>query len=319
MLDRVLSACVDRAIAQLPRTCRDVPATAEALVGWTTRLSPTGRARDYFEGGRAIMFLLPWWLEKRIQSTPSVPFQELLVESTVNAYYFVRIIDNVMDENAATERDILPLLGILHANFSRAYARLFPPDEPFWDHFDRYWSRTANAAIREKQLSQLSTSDFVEIAARKTSGIKIPLAAVCCHYDRLDLLESWCAFYDRFACWQQMLDDSFDWMHDLRHGNVTFFLSEGHRQKRRGESVSGWVVRRGFAWSSDWLAAAMRDLRRDAASLESPELVRFLEYRDAEFREYAEEMRGNLKKVAMVADAFEPIDEEPDNEENVRQ
>jgi len=30
-------------------------------------------------------------------------------------------------------------------------------------------------------------------------------------------------------------------------------------------------------------------------------------------------MRGNLKKVAMVADAFEPIDEEPDNEENVRQ
>ena len=63
----------------------------------------------------------------------------------------------------------------------------------------------------------------------------------------------------------------------------------------------------------------MRDLRRDAEKLESPELVRFLEYREAEVREYVEELRRNLKEVATVANAFEPIDEEPENEEAVQQ
>jgi hypothetical protein len=310
MLDRTLSECVDRAIALLPYACRDAPASTEALVGWAARLSPTGRARDYFDGGRSVMFLLPWWLEKRIQPVPDVRFQELLVESTVSAYYFVRIVDNLMDEDAAEERSLLPLLGILHANFTRAYARLFSPDDPFWNHFDRHWNGTAEAAIREKTLTEVSLDDFIAIAARKTSGVKIPLAAVCCRYDRPDLLEPWCAFYDRFACWHQMLDDTFDWVNDLRHGNATYFLSEGHRQKRRGESVSGWVVRRGFAWGIDQLAAGMRDLRERAAQLESPELVRFLEYREAEVREHACELTPKLNKVAGLADVFEPVDSE---------
>ena len=80
----------------------------------------------------------------------------------------------------------------------------------------------AEAAIREKQATHVSLDDFREIAARKTSPRQIPLAAVCCRYDRLDLLEPWCAFYDRFAGWQQMLDDTFDWVNDLRHGNATY-------------------------------------------------------------------------------------------------
>jgi len=311
MLDRTLSECLDRAIARLPDACRDAPASADALVAWATRLSPTGRARDYFDGGRAVMLLLPWWLEKRIRPVPDVRFQELLVESTVHAYYFVRLIDNLMDEDAAEERELLPLLGLLHANFSRVYARLFPPDEPFWNHFDRYWANTAEAAIREKTLTQVSLNDFIGIAAKKTSGVKIPLAAVCCRYGRLDLLDAWCAFHDGFACWQQMLDDTCDWVHDRRHGNTTFFLSEGDRQKRPGESVSGWVVRRGFAWAIDQLAAAMRDLRVQAARLDSPELGRFLEYRDAEVREYAGELTRNLTQVARLADVFEPVHDGP--------
>ena len=303
---------MDRAFARLPHTCRHTPAAAAALLSWASRLSPTGRPRDYFDGGRAVMFVLPWWLEKRIRSTPDIRFQERLVESTVSAYYFVRLIDNIMDENAAEERSLLPLLAVLHSNFIRAYAHLFPPDAPFWDHFDRHWSATAEAAIREKMLARLSADEFVNVAARKTSGIKIPLAAVCCRYDRLDLLERWNAFYDRFACWQQMADDTFDWVRDLRHGNVTFFLSEGSRQKRIGESVSGWVVRRGFAWGINWLHDAMRGLRRDAEQLDSPELVRFLDYRDAEIRGHAIEVSSTLKDVATLADVFEPIaDEDP--------
>jgi hypothetical protein len=221
------------------------------------------------------MFLLPWWLEKRVRPLPDVPFQELLVESTICAYYFVRIIDNVMDERAEEERPLLPLLGILHASFVRPYARLFPADEAFWTYFDRYWTVTADAALREGTLADVSLHDFTEIAARKTTGVKIPMAAVCCRYDRLDLLEPWAAFYDRLAGWQQMLDDTFDWVHDLRHGRPTFFLSEGQRQKRSDESIAGWVVRRGFAWGISQLTDAMKDLGALANRLESPELMRF--------------------------------------------
>jgi hypothetical protein len=311
MLDSPLSQCVDRAIARLPYLCPEAPFIADALVEWTTRLSSTGRARDYFDGGRAVMVLLPWWLEKRVRPTPDIAFQELLVESTVSAYYFSRIIDDLMDEDAAEARSLLPLLGILHANFTRAYARLFPPDEPFWSYFDRYWAGTAEAALREKRLRQIAHHEFTEIAGRKTAGVKIPMAAVCCRYNRLDLLDVWCAFYDKLACWQQMLDDTFDWARDLQHGNPTFFLSEGNRQKRPGESVSGWVVRRGFAWGIDQLAASMSDLRVQAEALESPEVVRFIEYRDAEVRECARELTQALPAVATLADVFEPVDNGP--------
>jgi hypothetical protein len=305
MLDRPLSECIDRAIARLPEISRAAPASASALVEWVSRLSPTGRARDYFDGPRAVLFLLPWWLEKRIRPTPDIAFQERLVESTINAYYFVRMIDTLMDEQGEEERRLLPLLGMFHANFGRAYARLFPPDEPFWDHFDTYWSSVAEAAICEKRLTRLSSADFIQVAARKTSGVKIPLAAVCCRYGRLDLLEPWCAFYDAFAAWQQMVDDIFDWMRDLQHGNPSFFLSEGERQKREGESIAGWVIRRGFEWGTDRAAASMTDVRARAEGLGSAELLRFLEYRDAEIRRLVGDLRRPLQDLTMLVDTFE--------------
>lgn len=307
MLDRPLSECLDRAIARLPQTCSQAPAAAEALLSWISRLSPTGNPRDYYDGGRVVMFVLPWWLEKRIRPTPDLRFQQQLVDSTVSAYYFVRLIDNVMDEDGVEERRLLPLLAILHSNFVRAYAELFPAGAPFWDHFDRYWSATVEATIRDKALTQLSADDFAKVAARKASGVKVPMAAVCCHYSRLDLLEPWCAFYDQYACWLQMANDTFDWVRDLRDGNVTFFLSEGSRQRRDGESVPGWVVRRGFAWGIHWLEDTMRNVRRHAEGLSSPELVRFLDYRESEARQQGLELGSQLKELVAVADVFEPI------------
>jgi hypothetical protein len=215
------------------------------------------------------------------------------------------MIDTVMDEQGEEERRLLPLLGMFHANFGRAYAHLFPPADPFWDHFDAYWSRMAEAAISEKRLTRLSSADFMDVAARKTSGVNIPLAAVCCRYGRLDLLEPWCAFYDAFAAWQQMVDDIFDWMRDLQHGNPSFFLSEGDRQRGEGESIAGWVIRRGFDWGTDCAAASMTDVRARAEGLGSPELVRFLEYRDTEIRRLVGELRRHLQDLTTLVDTFE--------------
>jgi len=306
MLDQPLSSCIDRAIARLPELCRHAPASATALVSWASALGATGRARDHFDGGRAVIFLLPWWLEQRIRPVPDIQLHERLVDASISAYYLVRLIDNVMDENASEERALLPLLGILHSNFVLAYAALFPPGDPFWSHFHRHWNATCEAALREKALSAISSTEFRDVVAAKKSGIKIALAAVCCRYGRLDLLGPWCEFFDRFSCWQQMANDTFDWVRDLRHGNRTYLLSEGSRQKRARESVAGWMVRRGFAWSIGWLDEEMRGLRGAARQLHSPELVRFLEYRDAEVREHALDLGPKLEEVTRLVDAFEP-------------
>jgi hypothetical protein len=306
MFDGPLAGCLDRAIARLPERCRLAPAPAEALQSWIARLGPGEAPRDYFGGGRAVMFLLPWWVEKRICGAPDVRFQERLVESTVSAYYAARLIDDVMDENTAEARALLPLVGVLHAHVIRPYAELFGPNAPFWDHFEQFWSATAEAAVRDKTLRNISAELFFEVAAQKTSGVKIPLAAACCRHKRADLLESWCAFYDTLAAWQQMADDTFDWVRDRQYGNVTFFLSEGDRQKLTGESVPGWVVRRGFAWALTWLDDVMGELRRRAQGLDSPELVRFLEYREAEVCEHALAHSARLKELSALADAFEP-------------
>jgi hypothetical protein len=310
MLDRPLATCVEQAIAKLHGGMENAaPAAAASFVAWTERLSPTGRATDYFDGGRAIMFLLPWWLEKRIRPDPDPDLQSRIVESTINAYYAARLIDNLMDEDGADERTLLPLVAILHANVFHGYAALFPPGDAFWDHFGRHWHRTAETAVRERLTREISEQDFIEWVGQKTAGVKISLAAVCCRYRRMDLLEPWCAFYDYLACWQQMLGDTFDWLRDRRNGTSTFFLSEGARQKRDGESIAGWVVRRGFSWSVGWLSASMDRLRIQAESLESPELLRFLEYRDTEARDRAAGLTAQLTELAAVADVFETVTE----------
>ena len=84
MLDQPLSECIDRAMAQLSGGSADAPVAVGALLSWTSRLTATGHARDYFEGARASVFVLPWWLERRIRGTPDLEFQARLVESSIN-------------------------------------------------------------------------------------------------------------------------------------------------------------------------------------------------------------------------------------------
>ena len=43
------------------------------------------------------MVLLPWWLESTIHEPPARGFQRDIVYSSVSGYYFVRMIDDLMD------------------------------------------------------------------------------------------------------------------------------------------------------------------------------------------------------------------------------
>ncbi len=84
------------------------PFMARKTARWMQSLSPTGRADDYFRGARSPLLLLPWWLEKVIRGAPDLEFQAKVVYSTTNAYYFVRLMDNVMDRHDSKELGLLP-------------------------------------------------------------------------------------------------------------------------------------------------------------------------------------------------------------------
>jgi hypothetical protein len=287
---------------------RNAPHISNIVTRWTAGLSATGVAEDYFRKSRAHILLLPWWAEKSLCGAPDVKFQSDLIYSSVNGYYFVRLIDNVMDGHGKSELRMLPLLGFFHSQFQAVYSDYFQPDSAFWECFHSTWTAMAQAAILDANMTEISATEFVRVAAAKSMGAKIPIAAVFFRHNRPDLLPQWFEFYDALSRWNQMVDDVFDSLIDRQTGTMTYFLSDAKRQKREGESVSAWIVRGGFASGyreADSLLARVREL---AQELGSSELIRYLEYRHAELASCRERMGPGLAALARLATVMEKAD-----------
>ena len=150
-----------------------------------------------------------------------------------------------------------------------------------------------------------SVHDFLRLSAAKSGGVKIPLAAVCQFYGRPDLLQRWCLFFDAFAAWSQLLNDMFDWVGDYAQATTTWFLSEAGRRKGCDESVSLWILREGLEWGYAHAAGQMRELRDMAVGLENENLVRYLDYRQAQVAQLWKELHPQLPALARLALALE--------------
>ena len=301
-LRKLLSAAVRRVVSEMARHAPDLKGEVRP---WMEALAGSERAEAYFQDGRAAIFLLPWFLEKSIRPVPDPEFQASLVYSSVNAYYFVRLIDNLLDRQDGPERRLLPAAAFFHAQFQSPYHRYFPPDSPFWDFFHATWTSMAEATLKDAATTDFSEEEFAAVAARKSAGVKIPLAAVCFRYERADWLPRWCAFYDRLACWNQMLNDLLDWQKDRNREISTFFLSEAKRSKRAGESVTGWMVRRGFTWACGLLQSWMHELQVLAPALHSADLEAYLEYREREIANWQRTVAPDLVRLARLASLLE--------------
>src|SRR6266516_3333222 len=99
------------------RLQREAPSLGAHAAAWMRSLAGDGPPERYFLHPRAFpAVLLPWLVEARIRRIPSRAFQRDVVYSTVSGYYFVRMIDDLMDgETVAPE--LIPLLIVLHAEF----------------------------------------------------------------------------------------------------------------------------------------------------------------------------------------------------------
>ncbi len=304
--DSEIQRSVSRAIARLEESLRsEVPNAADQIINWMRSLSNSGQAEDRLtDQGMFPILLMPWWLGQTIAETPPDEFHENLIFSTFNGYYYIRLLDNLMDHETTCELQILPAAGFFHTQFQLTYQTYFGPDHPFWNDFRQFWFDSAEFAIRDAELKVIDRIAFDNISAKKICATKIPLAAVCHASGRRDLLPEWLKFCDAFGCFQQMYDDMSDWIYDATRTDVTtFFLSEARRRKLPDETVTSWVTREGFSWGIDELNSRLSRLKLLSPSLGSEELEHYLIAR----QQGLDEWKTQAEKCLVAIDSFRSI------------
>ena len=302
MYDPKLSCIIEAAFLRICENLDEAgPSIAQCVSTWVSEMCEGRMPEDAYKSPQAYpMLLLPWWVEKTISQTPDVPLQMDLVYSTVNGYYAIRLIDNLMDGQDTTRLQVLPVLHFFYTEFQRPYQRYFEPEHLFWDFFTKTWFDSAELALEDACADTIDRAHFVKVSARKTEAVKIPIAAVCYRHDCPDLLAPWVRFVDVLGCWHQMQDDLFDWREDLELGTQTYFLSEAARRKRPRESVAEWVAREGFDWGIETLGVWTEQSRALGRELDCPDLLAYFDNREALLSEKKGRIMEGFRAVSQL-------------------
>lgn len=301
-LHRLIREATRRLVAALTVA---TPEMARPVADWMRSLAGGHAPEAYFTHPLAFpTLLLPWWVEQSLGCEPEPAFQADVAYSSVNGYYFIRMIDNVMDGEATVEAKLLPALAFFHTEFQAAYQEHFAPTHPFWALYRKVWFGTAEAAIHDARQESISLAMFEQASAQKVRAALIPVAAVCYRHARPDLIEPWSDFVYRMGKWHQMLNDTFDWHKDRSNGNMSYFLSEAQRHKRDSESPTDWIVRTGFQAGCDTLRQWMRDAQDLAATLNCPPLAHYLADRSAQFERRAHDALAGFGALGKLAAAL---------------
>lgn len=253
---------------------------------------------EYFTHPYAFPTLLfPWWLMQKISHDVDFEFQKDIVYSSMCGYYFIRLIDNIMDEKKAEEIKILPILGFLHNEFQSKYFRYFDSGHVFWKFFEKQWFFSVESTIKDSQLTNIDEVDFEKISSKKVCAGKIPMMAVCFRNNIKELPQEWHDVYDLMSLWHQMFNDIFDWQRDLNSGCNTYFLSEAKRCKNKDESVEEWVVREGFRWGANKLSGWMNKLKEKAEGFQLQEFIDYLNYREKDLLTTSGDVLSGFEKL----------------------
>lgn len=301
---------VDDACARIQEELsRFAPFLSGQVRGWMASLSPTGEAPEYFLQPRSFPLLhLPWWAAKSFADEPDWDFLADVIYSTVNGYYYIRLLDNLIDGHGTVELKILPATAFFHAEFQAMYHRYFDAAHPFWEVFRSSWFSSGEAVTREINLDRIDRAEFEQVTVAKLRGARIPVAAVAFHHDAGNRLPCWEEFTLALARWSQMEDDLFDWHNDLRDGKTSYFLTEASRHKGF-ESVEAWVIREGFEQGMEELQDELCVLRRLVPSLRSSDVERYLDSREAILEGLKSRICEAFRTLREVASITEPNDQ----------
>jgi hypothetical protein len=303
--DPVLEQAIAGAVSRIETTLTtQIPLSRLYVLNWLRFLSGSDDLADYYRNVPiSPMFWFPRFLEQSLNRDSS-PLQPDLVYSTINGYYYIRLIDNLMDRHATTELDILPALGFFHTQFQTPYQRYFPYHHPFWDFFKTVWFHSADVTIMDAKSLDHDQQQFFEIASKKICAIKIPLAAVAHHYGHPELIEPWSQFVDSFGRWHQMHSDVFHWHEDLAQEVETSFLWSAHQHKSADESITDWILREGFQWGLNILDNWMNETQELARNLKSSDLMQYIMHRRRMTQRAGQKVTKALQSAKKISSLF---------------
>jgi len=301
--DPILEQAITDSIYRLEETLtQKLPLSRSYIRGWLKYLSGTENPADYYHlVPISPMFWFPWFMEQSLTPTPHPTLQADLVDSTINGYYYIRLIDNLVDHHATVELELLPVLGIFHTQFQLPYQKYFDHTHLFWEFFTKTWFHSADVTIADSRSVRQDRTQFMEIAAQKICAIKIPLAAVAYFYNHSELIQPWSQLVTNFGRWHQMNSDLFHWNEDLSQGVNTYFLSEAKKRKSTNESPADWILREGFQWGLTILDDWMTDAQDQASQLNSKGLMHFLAYRQESTRKSGQEIVSVLQTASKIS------------------
>lgn len=303
-LRQILQRAADRFYASLNAA---LPRTAPLIAARLKRVPAGPRTVEVCLATQSFpAFSMPWWITPPEARNTDLQFLEDLCYSTLNGYYFVRLIDNVQDgDGPAGLRQLLPAGGYFHAQFETPYQRWFEAEHPFWGDFQAAWNEQAEAAAVEAELGDIDLAAFLSVSALKFGAAKGPLAAAAYRYGRQAELPAWFAFVDRLGALSQLANDLFDWHHDSLAGINTFIQSEyRHRRSGPDESIHRWIMREGFDLGAARIRDWHRDLRQMAGRLGAPEALIWLDRRGALLEQEISSARTALTALRELADAM---------------
>lgn len=268
------------------------------------RLSPTGKASDYFLQPRSFPLLqLPWWSAKSFNSEADLEFLQDVLYSTMNGYYYIRLLDNLMDGHSTVELKILPATAFFHTEFQSVYQRYFEINHPFWEAFRGAWFSGNDAVARELDLSEISPVDFERVTVAKLGPTRIPMAAVRFRYG--NFLRPWEEFALALARWSQLEDDLFDWHKDISNGKTSYFLTQASRHEGF-DSSEEWIVYGGFQRGMATLERELSALRLLTPPLHSPDVVAYLDFRQVLLKEQEVKISEAFQSLRQLAAILEP-------------
>jgi hypothetical protein len=273
--------------AALPRT---TPHLLQYLQGVPTRPEQIFDVRNFPH------FLLPYWFSPRAEKVADAEFQIDLLYSSINGYYFIRLCDNIADNDSRQElRKLAPCTLYFDSEAIRPYRKYFPTAHKFWNLFDGLLAQQAEASAADGLLEDVDAETFACLSSRKFTGTKIPMSAVRFRYRGLESeFEQWLRLVDCLGNFAQFSNDFFDWHHDPTFGIITYLSSEW-RRRAPGDSVTTWFLREGFDWGVAELKSRFHNVTIQSQALRNDAVMDWVIRRGRALDDDIDKVRSGLK------------------------